>query len=137
MNKLILTVGLPRSGKSTWSLMQGLPVVNPDSIRLALHGTDYIKEAEPMVWVLAKYMVRSLFFAGHETVILDATNTSKERRDFWISSEWETELKIFKTKSDECIRRAKECGKENLVPVIISMENKSDFWELNDGLLEA
>ncbi len=33
MNRLILTVGLPRSGKTTWALEQGWPIVNPDSIR--------------------------------------------------------------------------------------------------------
>lgn len=45
MKKLILTIGLPRSGKSTWAKQQGCPVVNPDSIRLALHGKAYIQEA--------------------------------------------------------------------------------------------
>ncbi|GAF94425.1 unnamed protein product, partial [marine sediment metagenome] len=63
--KLILTVGLPRSGKTTWARKQGIPMVNPDSIRLALHGKAFIEEAEPMIWTIAKYMVRALFIAGH------------------------------------------------------------------------
>ncbi|KKK82651.1 hypothetical protein LCGC14_2801230, partial [marine sediment metagenome] len=49
MKKLILTVGLPRSGKSTWARKQGHPIVNPDSIRLALYGEPFIEEAEPMI----------------------------------------------------------------------------------------
>ena len=35
---LIVMVGLPRSGKTTWARKQGYPIVNPDSIRLAFHG---------------------------------------------------------------------------------------------------
>ena len=71
---LILTVGLPRSGKSTWAMQQGYPVVNPDSIRLALHGHRFREESEEHVWAIAKTMVNSLFIAGHDKVIVDATN---------------------------------------------------------------
>lgn len=70
MVRLLVTVGLPRSGKSTWAKQQGAPVVNPDAIRLALHGQAFLQEAEPLVWVMAKYMVEALFLAGHSTVIL-------------------------------------------------------------------
>jgi predicted kinase len=52
MKILILTVGLPRSGKSSWSRQQTFPVVNPDSIRLALHGLRFAPEAEPFVWAI-------------------------------------------------------------------------------------
>jgi predicted kinase len=72
---LIMTVGLPRSGKSTWAIAQGHPVVCPDAIRLALHGQPFIATAEPVVWATAKLMVASLFEAGHGVVILDATNS--------------------------------------------------------------
>ena len=75
---LILTVGLPRSGKSIWAKKQGIPIVNPDSIRLALHGKAFILEAEDFVWTIAYTMARALFLAGHETVIIDATNITKK-----------------------------------------------------------
>jgi predicted kinase len=62
--KLILTMGLPRSGKSTWAKQQSVPIVSPDAIRLAMTGQRWVGELEDMVWVVAKYMVRSLFLAG-------------------------------------------------------------------------
>ena len=53
---LICTMGLPRSGKSTWSKKMaqkyGIPIVCPDSIRISLYARDFIVEAEPMVWTL-------------------------------------------------------------------------------------
>lgn len=137
MDKLILIVmmGLPRSGKSTWafdfSRKHGVPVVNPDSIRLALHGQRFQTEAEPFVWAIAKVMVRSLFIAGHKEVIVDATNTSKSRRDFWQPTDvdpWEeTVFKHINTSKEVCMERSDEV----LKPVIERMNE--NFEPLQEG----
>ena len=139
MNTLLMLVGLPRAGKSSWAREQGYPIVNPDSIRLALHGQSFYAPAEPMVWALAKAMVRSLFLAGHETVILDATNVNKRRRNEWQSKEWLLHLQIFTTSPRECIRRAREDGREDLVPVIERMAKEWDLpqhWEEEEMQIE-
>ena len=106
---LICTVGLPRSGKSTWARAQAYPIVNPDSIRLAIHGQAFVAKAEPFVWATAKAMVRALFLAGHDRVILDATNTTRKRRDEWRSDEWATFFKHVDTPKDVCLERG-DCG---------------------------
>lgn len=59
MKEIELMVGLPRSGKSTYAMNQGVPVVNPDSVRLALHGQPYIAEAEGMVWAVVFLMAKA------------------------------------------------------------------------------
>ena len=106
MNKLILTVGLPQSGKSTWAKQQPHPIVNPDAIRLALHGKPFIGLAEPFVWAIAKVMVRALFLAGHATVIMDATNTTRKRRDDWKSKDWHRQFQVFEESVETCKSRA-------------------------------
>ena len=106
MKILKMTVGLPRSGKSTWAKQQNTPIVNPDSIRLALHGQRFLPEAEAMVWAIAKYMVKSLFLAGHNTVILDATNITISRRNEWKSKEWIRCFVEIDTSTEECLERA-------------------------------
>jgi predicted kinase len=118
---LIITIGLPRSGKSTWAMKQNCPVVNPDSIRLALSGQAYVKELEPMVWTIAKYMVRSLFLAGHPTVIVDATNGTRERRSQWVDMEWATKAVVFTTSPSVCRGRAVTTDKAALLTVIDRM----------------
>lgn len=128
---LIMTVGLPRSGKSTWTQTSPFPIVNPDSIRLALHGQRFVALAEPYVWAIAKTMVRALFLAGHTTVLLDATNTTKARRDEWICKDWETKYKVFNTSEGECIRRAGD--DKELIEVIKKMADK--FEGLDDSEL--
>ena len=127
MKQLILTVGLPRSGKSTWAKQQGLPIVNPDAIRLALYGQAFIKEAESMVWAMAQYMVKALFLAGHDTVILDATNATKERRIDWINPLWECQYIIFDAPKNICIHRALHDGREELIPIINAMYETLSF----------
>jgi predicted kinase len=118
---LLLPVGLPRSGKSTFCRelqRYGWVVVSPDAIRLALYGKPFIAEADAMVWTLAKYMVKALFVAGHESVILDACNLTEHRRMEWVSDEWTTMLHLVPTHADECARRAVSEGRLDLLPVI-------------------
>jgi predicted kinase len=127
MKKLIMTVGLPRSGKSTWAKKQNLPIVNPDAIRLSVHGQPFLKEAESLVWTIAKYMTKSLFLAGHERIILDATNLTKKRRKEWEDDMWEIEYKYFNTSPEECKRRALNTDKAYLLPVIDRMIESAEL----------
>ena len=133
MSTLILTVGLPQSGKSTWARRQGHPIVNPDSLRLALHGKPFIGLAEPFVWAIAKVMVRALFLAGHDTVIVDATNTTRKRRDDWKSRDWERKFQVFggPEMKDVCLERAKvTCGDaEHLNGLSGAIERMAEQWE--------
>jgi len=133
---LILTVGLPRSGKTTWARQQGHPIVNPDSIRLALHGQRFQLEAEPMVWAIARYMVKALFLAGHHTVILDATNTTEMRRREWNDRDWVTVLHVVPTSRDECVRRALDQDDLYIVPVIDRMAAQIE-WPAHSGAPEG
>jgi glyoxylase I family protein len=118
---LLATVGLPRSGKTTWALSQAWPMVNPDSIRLAIHGERFIYQAEPFVWATARTMVRALFLAGHKVVILDATNTRRKLRDEWQSKDWVTFFKVIDTQAKICLERAASQGDGEIVPVIERM----------------
>lgn len=121
---LIATVGLPRSGKSTWSHSQTYPTVNPDAIRLALHGQRFAANAEPFVWATAKVMVRALFGAGHKIVILDATNTTRKRRDEWVSKEWGLFFKRIPTDAQTCLQRAIAEKDDEIIDVIHRMEKQ-------------
>lgn len=128
MNKLILTVGLPRSGKSTWarkySKEHAVPVVEPDAVRLALHGQPFIKSMEPYVWAISRTMVESLFISGYDTVIVDATHTRRQWREQWNSRKWSVFYKEFKTDTEECIRRANADGVPELIPIIKRMSTQ-------------
>ena len=124
-NILICTVGLPRSGKSTWAKRQGLPIVNKDSLRYAIYGQRFWAPGEHLIRSHALIMVRSLFMAGHNCVILDECNASINARLDWIDEgsksefiRWITKFKIFDTSPDICKKRASD---DRLREVINSM----------------
>ena len=130
MNELVLTVGLPRSGKSTWAHQQNCPVVNRDAIRLALYHQPYIQQAEDMVSAIEMYMVRALFIAGHKKVILDATHLKEKYRKRWEDSHWIIIFEYFHALKETCIYRAIKDDRKDLIPVIERMaadaENNSN-----------
>ncbi len=130
MNTLIMMVGLPRSGKSTRAKELGFPIVNPDSIRLALHGQPFVQSAEPLVWATAHLMVDSLFLAGHETVILDACNVTWRRRNEWKSEQYQRVYEVIETDIAVCHDRAAACGQDYLHKVIDRMARD---WESVNG----
>jgi len=127
---LIAMVGLPYSGKSmaAMTMFHGAPVVNPDSIRVAIHGHKFIASAEPYVWATAKTMVRALFMAGSNLVVFDATNITEDRRNGLRSDEeWETSFYVVDTPVEVCLERAKEAGDEAIIPIILDMEKRLTF----------
>ena len=76
---LICTMGIPRSGKSTWARKQSWPTVEPDSIRLAMHGKIFYGPMEPGILAVALTMVESLFLFGHNSVIFDSFSMKKKK----------------------------------------------------------
>lgn len=129
MKTLICTMGLPRSGKSTWTREQNLPIVNPDAIRLAIHGQRFWAPAEKQVWATADLMVKALFNAGHETVIVDATNTTRKQRDQWQSDEWDTAFHHVDTLPAICESRALYDQMPDLIDVIRNMTENFESLE--------
>ena len=143
MNKkqtLIGLCGLPRSGKSTlakWlSKKLSCPIVNPDSVRLAMHGKAFIPEAEPFVWATVGVMTRSLFLAGHQNVIVDATNTTRKRRDVWNAYRdmgFAVGWVDVSTPQHACRERAESGGRHDLVKIIDDMAAKFEPLEFDEG----
>lgn len=124
VRRLIVTVGLPYSGKTTWAKEQGHPMVSADAVRLALHGQRFVALYEPMVWAVVETMVRALFLAGHDTVILDVTENTAKRRERWIGFDLgngdlaRTVFCVFDTPVAKCLERANLANDATIVPII-------------------
>lgn len=123
---LIATVGLPRSGKSTWSKRQAWPIVSPDAIRYAIHGQRYIQEAEGFVWAIARAMVKALFLAGHQIVIFDACSNTRKRRQELIANDHITFYKYIDTPTEVCFDRAAAEKDEYIVSTIERMAKEHE-----------
>lgn len=130
MTKLIVTVGLPRSGKTTYcnNLLkpQGFVIVNPDSFRLAIHGQVFLDSAEPFVWAAVYAAVDALRLVGHD-VVVDGTHMTKKRREVW--EQRGAEFVLMKTPKETCLDRARLTLREDLIPVIERMAKECDLPE--------
>ena len=136
-NILILTMGLPRSGKSTWARSSACPIVCPDAIRLAIHGQSFIATAESFVWATAHAMVAALFIAGHRIIILDACNNIIKRRKEWRSKQWTTFVKVFTTSREECLARANTApNKDDLIRTINRMFEQHEPLQQDEKVWE-
>lgn len=138
-NLLLVMVGLPRSGKTTiakqFMRFFSASIVSPDAYRLSLHGEYFNKQAEGMVWASVRLAVNAMFYGGPSVVVADATNTTKNRREFWRDHEfdgslYETKFVPVDTTAEVCIQRAREEDREDLVHVIDRMAN--NFQPLDD-----
>lgn len=128
-NRLIITRGLPASGKSTWSKAwveedpKNRVRVNRDDIRRML-GPYWIPTREGLVTRIENMMVKSAISSGY-SVVVDATNFGKTGRFIdMCPSGWSVDIKDFDTSLEECIKRDKERTDSVGEEVIIGMYNK-------------
>lgn len=89
MKKLIMCIGIPGCGKSTWCKTQtkdgNTIVISSDNIRERIYG-DESEQGDPNhVFAVAKDDVIN-GFKHYDFVILDATNTTKKNRIHFIKS---------------------------------------------------
>lgn len=55
-------------------------------------------------------------------MIVDATHTTKKRRDFWKSeNDWEIRFKSINTSADICLQRAEKEKDTEIIPIIEKM----------------
>lgn len=135
--RLAITLGLPKSGKSTFCkyllTTNSWAIISPDMLRLALHGSPYIQSAESFVWATAELAVLSMLQGGL-WVIVDATNTTRKRRKQWldIARDFDITLEVFEmdTPYEEC--RARNSASAIPVPEIVMQRMMEQYESVSD-----
>lgn len=128
VGRLYVTVGLPRSGKSTLCqkalVPHGYVVVNPDNFRLAIHGQRFLASAEPFVWASVYAAADALLLTGHK-VVIDGCHMTQKRREPWESRK--AEFLLMCTSKEDCISRALAIDDHEIIPVIERMAAECDW----------
>lgn len=133
MKKIILTVGCPGSGKSTWTREfiaknPGYFNINRDDYRQSIMGHEerdeykYTKKKEGIVTCMQFDAAKGILYGGDSVkgVIISDTNLNPERRQSWeaFAKEygWKVEYKVFDVSWTELVKRNSRRGSK-AVPI--------------------
>ncbi len=81
--KIVIAVGLPGSGKSTYFAQLGVNAISSDAIRLQLADDETDQTIHARVFATVRYLLRQRLQLGRPVTYIDATNlTPKERKPY-------------------------------------------------------
>ncbi len=81
---MIVLVGVPGSGKSTWAKAQQCQVLSSDDFRLLLCGDETNQNIHQRVFAAMRHVLRARLQVGPARTVIDATNLRLRDRRPWI-----------------------------------------------------
>lgn len=127
--RVIVLVGLPASGKSTWAEAQGTTVLSSDHVRELLSDDVTNQQIHGQVFGTMRYLLRKRLELAAPLTIIDATNLRPKHRKPWIkvakSLGAEVEAMFFDTPLEECQRR--NAARSRVVPAEVIVQMASNL----------
>ena len=115
---IVLLVGLPGSGKSTWVAQQGAVALSSDAVRELLADDPTEQTIHARVFATLRYLLRQRLAIGRPVTYIDATHlTPAERKPYAKIAEWygcDFEAVFFDVPAEVCIERNR--GRTRVVP---------------------
>lgn|SRR5579862_258085 len=125
---VVLSIGLPGSGKSTWFKRHSILPLSSDMVRILLFDDVTEQRYQDLVFSTLRTMLRARLLARRQWNYVDATNLSPHERRSWIKLAndfgYEAHAVFFDVPPEVCIERNRR--RERNVPedVMQRMANK-------------
>ena len=136
--KIVITVGLPGSGKSNYLKRRGLNAISSDEIRRVIADDPEDQTVHARVFATIRYLIRQRLAVGRPVTYVDATHLTRWERKPYIRIArrygCEIEALFFDTPVEVCIVRNNL--RERVVPsrAIWEMSRKLQPPMIEEGL---
>jgi len=108
-SKLVITVGLAGSGKSTYLARLGVNAISSDEIRRLLADDPTDQSIHKLVFATIRYLIRQRLAAGRRVTYVDATHLTRWERRPYLELAKKLDLKVealfFDVPAEVCIER--------------------------------
>jgi predicted kinase len=135
--KIVITVGLPGSGKSTYLAQRGLNAISSDEIRRLIADDPEDQTVHKQVFATIRYLIRQRIANGRQITYVDATHLARwERRPYvQIARRYDCEVEVlfFDVPVEVCIERNKLRGRVVPEQAIRQMAACMQAPEMNEG----
>ncbi len=112
---VVLTIGLPGSGKTSWFRRRGITPLSSDLLRLMLFDDIAEQRYQDLVFSTLRYLLRARMIARMPWNYVDATNLSPRERRGWIKMAqefgYEVQAVFFDVPAEVCAERNTRRGR--------------------------
>ena len=138
MCRIVITVGLPGSGKSTYLKRRGVNAISSDEIRHLIADDSEDQSVHAQVFATIRYLIRQRIAAGRVVTYVDATHLTRwERRPYVrLARKYgcQVEAIFFNVPVETCVRRNRRRGRVVPEEVIRAMAELMEPPTVGEGI---
>jgi predicted kinase len=135
--RIVIAVGLPGSGKSTWFRKHGITPLSSDQLRLLLADDENEQRFQTEIFQVLHDLLRMRLDLGRPLSYVDATNFRREFRISFLEIAWERRCEIealfFDVPLEVCLARNAERGRRVPEDVMRTMAQRLEPPAIEEG----